>query len=170
SFNNIKSNIFYFDVSPSQKTKYYLTSMNDSRCNGSFLDTFYVNVDTTVNQSGNGGGSGGCGVNLYSKLIDFGNNEVPHYIYQLRNGNLALLGLSNKGDIGEDDIIITKMKPNCDIIWTKLYRTNKNEVGYPITIFEDTLYNLYVNGATYLNKPNTSYYFKLDSGGNVLYT
>lgn len=169
TIDNIGFSPFYFDVSPSKNSTYRLTSVSDANCSGVYYDSTMVNVDTTV--SPGSGGLDSCGNFVrFTKVIDFGSNESPHFIYKLRDGNIAVVGLSNKGLIGGDDIFVSKFNVLGSHIWTKYYGTNTNEIGYPITLFDDKDHNLYVGGATYLNNPNAAFFFKLDSSGSIIYT
>ncbi|HEY1045006.1 MAG TPA: S8 family serine peptidase [Bacteroidia bacterium] len=167
-FYNIKMEKFYFDVAPSVNSKYYLLSMSDAMCSGPVSDTAYVVVDTTAKQSSGGTGNSCANFDLYTKTYDFGSKEQPYFIYTLRDGNIAIAGLSDKKLIGGDDIFLTKLRPDGAVIWTKYYGTTSNEIGYPINIFDDKEFNIYISGASLIHNPNTSYYFKLDSAGNSI--
>lgn len=169
TINGIGTSTSYFDVGPLINTKYKLVSVKDASCSGTVYDSTMVFVDTTVFIPPSGNDT--CGkFDRFTKVIDFGSSERPHFIYSLRDGTIAVLGLSNKGLIGGDDIFISKFRVDGSLIWTKYYGTSTNEIGYPIGLFDDSLHNLYICGATYLNNPNTSYFFKLDSSGNIIYT
>lgn len=159
---------FYIDVTPSKTTQYKLISVTDNRCFANVSDSTIMVVDTNVVV---GGPKDTCGrtFDLIAKTIDFGSKENPHHIYQLRDGNIAIVGLSNKGLIGGDDIFLTRMKPNGAVIWTKYFGTTSNEIAYPITVFDDANYNIYIGAASYINNPNTSLFFKLDTFGNIKY-
>lgn len=155
----------YLDVSPANSSTYRLVSMSDALCSGTVRDSATIIVDSTKN------GSDSCNrnFNLITKTLDFGSKENPHHIEQLRDGNIAVVGLSNKGLIGGDDIFLSKLKPDGTLIWTKYYGTSANEIAYPISIFDDHNHNLYIGAASYINNPNTSLFFKLDSSGTILY-
>lgn len=168
--NNVQYSPYYFDVNPQKNTKYFLISMNDTNCSGPVSDTTTVFVDTTIS-SGNPSVNDTCGnITKYTKTIDFGSRELPHFIVTLRDGNVIIGGLSNKGLIGGEDIFLTKFKPNGSRIWTKYYGTTANEISYPLRLFDDKDHNLYICGASYINNPNTSYFAKLDSSGSIIYT
>ncbi len=165
-FTGINSNPFYFDVSPTKNTKYYLIAVSDSRCQGTYSDTSIVLIDTGKKVNS---GTKGCGkFDLFSKTIDFGSNELPQFVYRLKDGNIAVAGISNKGLLGGDDIFISKFNVKGDLIWTRYYGTNKREIGYPVGITEDNLFNLYIFGGVFLNTYNTSFLCKIDSAGNIL--
>lgn len=167
SYNNIQTNSFYFDVSPLVNSKYFISEVNDSRCSGTFSDTAYVILDTNVQN----GQDSSCGkFDLISKVYDFGSDEIPNCIYKLKDGNFAIVGLSNKGVIGGNDIFLTKFNRNGDIIWTKYYGTSGNETGTPIGIAEDDLFNIYIYGGTTVNSRVSGYVCKIDSAGTILYS
>lgn len=167
-FTGINSNPFYFDVTPSKNTKYYLSAVNDSRCQGTFSDTSLVLIDTAKKPNS---GVKGCGkFDLFSKTIDFGSNEHPQFVYHLKDGNIAVAGISDKGLIGGDDIFLSKFNVNGDLIWTKYFGTNRREIGYPVGITEDDKFNIYIFGGVFINSLNTSYLCKIDSSGNILYS
>ena len=158
---------YYLDVQPLKTTTYRLVSMMDAVCNGVVFDSAKVLVDTstitnvtdTCNRS----------FSLITKTLDFGSKENPHHIERLRDGNIAIVGVTNKGSIGGDDIFLSKLRADGALIWTKYYGTSANEVAYPISVFDDNNFNIYIGAASYINNPNTSLFFKLDSSGNIQY-
>jgi gliding motility-associated-like protein len=166
-FNAISTSPFYFDVSPTVKTKYFPVSVSDNRCAGMVSDTVLVLVDTAkIVSSG-----GGCGnFDLYTKTMNLGGTEIPHSIVRLQNQQYAIIGISTKGDIGGNDIFITKFNQNGHIIWTKYYGTTSNEAGYPLGLFEDTKGDLYIHGVTGVLYPETALLIKIDSSGTIIYS
>lgn len=167
TYNNIQTNSYYFDVSPLVNSKYYISEVNDSRCIGIFSDTAYVVIDSSAQN----GQDSSCGkFDLISKVYDFGSDEIPNCIYKLKDGNFAIVGLSNKGVIGGNDIFLTKINRVGDIIWTKYYGTNGNETGTPIGIAEDDLFNIYIYGGTTVNSRVSGYICKIDSAGTILFS
>lgn len=166
-YSNIIQNPYYFDVKPIENSIYQLIEVSDSRCLGQFSGSVSVSVDTSQSNSQ----PSSCSkFELFSKVYDFGGNEVPHTVYTLNDGNIAIVGITNKGGIGGDDIFLSKLKPNGDLIWTKYYGTTANENGYPLGIFDDNDLNIYIYGSSFVSSPESSLLIKLDQHGQILYT
>lgn len=168
TYPNITTSPYFVNVSPSAKTIYRLTSMNDAKCSGNVKDSVIVLVDTSKIYSG--GGSNSCAkFNLYGKGIDLGYNEQPHHICTLKDGNIAIAGLSNVSSIGGADIFLVKANPEGDIIWVKYYGTSASELGAPLGVFDDDDYNLYIYAGT-SSSQQSGLLIKTDSSGTVLYS
>jgi len=163
---NITSNPFYTDIYPSKNAIYQILNASDKNCAATFSGKATITIDTSKKKQ-----LSSCGnFELFSKTYDFGGNEVPHTVYALKDGNIAVVGITDKGGIGGDDIFLSKLKPDGSIIWTKFYGTTANENGVPVGIFDDKDNNLYIHGITGRSGVNSSYFIKLNDLGEVLFS
>jgi gliding motility-associated-like protein len=166
TFNNINSSPFYFDVSPIKNSKYYLTSFTDSKCNGLYSDTAFIQVDTVLKTSN----SSSCGnFPLYTKILDLAGPDYGHNISLASNGDFLVTGISNQGGIKGDDFFISRFKMNDgQLLKTQSFGTSKNEVGYPVGSIEGANKDLYLFGATYVNNPNTGLWARYNRYSNSI--
>lgn len=107
----------------------------------------------------------------WSKTYSGPGNEAFHFIEQTRDGNYIAVGTGKFSAQHQQDILIAKIAPNGNLIWSKAYGagTQYGELAVTVAETDDGGFGLSVD---YNSSSNTvqPMYMKVDANGNLLWS
>lgn len=107
----------------------------------------------------------------WSKTYTGPGNDAFHFIEQTKDGNYIAVGTGKFSIQHAQDILIAKIAPNGNLIWSKAYGagTTFGEVGVTIAETDDGGFGISVD---YNSSSNTvqPMYLKIDANGNLLWS
>jgi gliding motility-associated-like protein len=107
----------------------------------------------------------------WSKTYAGPGNDAFHYIEQTKDGNYIAVGTGKFSTQHQQDILIAKIAPNGNLIWSKAYGagTPFGEIGVTVAETDDGGFGISVD---YNSSSNTvqPLYMKVDANGNLLWS
>ena len=101
----------------------------------------------------------------------FGGNkpDFPYHMLQASDGNFFLVGYSQSYGGGDFDILLIKIEPDGDLIWSKTYGANGNDLSRDIIATADGNYMI-VGWSKAAGQPdNNANLIKIDIDGTVIW-
>ncbi len=106
----------------------------------------------------------------WSKTVGGNRDDIAYSVIQTYDGGYITAGKTNSYGAGLNDVYITRLDANGNLLWTKTIGGSVNELAYSITKASDSGYLIAGWTTSYSAGGSDVYIIKIDDIGNILWT
>ena len=155
----ITSNPYFHPVSPDSSATYSIVAFSSALCTGTGSGSAFVEVIA----------AGACEKSCFTKFYDAPMEEEVHGITLLSDGGYVIVGLTTSFSSGAEDLLIERLDPCGNIIWSKSFGSPGEDVG--VGVIQDDDGSIVVTGRTSFGGGIWDYYLlKIDLAGTLIYS
>ncbi len=104
----------------------------------------------------------------YQKTFGTPGADAGRSVKQLNDGSIYVLGYSDSANVGKNEMALSKLKADGNLMWTKLYKDSLSTVALHLTLDYDQ--NLIACGQVTLDIDNEdAFVCKLDTAGEIIW-
>lgn len=155
----ITSNPYFHPVAPDSSATYSIVAFSSALCAGTGSGSAFVEVI----------GAGACETSCFTKFYDAPMEEKAQGITLLSDGGYVIVGLTTSFSSGAEDLLIERLDPCGNLIWSKSFGSVGEDVG--VGVIQDDDGSIVVTGRTSFGGGIWDYYLlKLNLAGTLIYS